>query len=289
MKARIDTRGTPKTRPQHCGALMALDVARQSLRGSAANGKVSGYAIRENSRSLQKACEESLLRMAENNTGLRDFIHGYLGSDLERMRAQAKELTSNKWERFVLDCGCVGRNRWKQTSLQRAAQSVVEELPITGRWLISGSAAMRLHGFRVSPNDIDVWLDAKTFEMVSKKLGVQVRTAKLPHGRACRMTLERMGWKVEYTGPVMRTTGPEMTVDAEMLLRANRYVQAVEDLVAELLVMKRPPPKCDLDRAYALYQQFQHRIDDVYLQRRLQHWRETAASSLLLPRGVEQR
>ena len=238
-------------------------------------------SVHDDARKVQELCRERLLQTADND-GLRDFVESYLSGDLDRMRAHAKRMTANRWERFVLDCGCVGRKLWNRSDLRSTVQSVVEDLPVTGRWLISGSAAMCLHGFQIVPDDIDVWLDGHAFTEVVEKLRGEVREARLPHGRAYRMTLQRLGWKVEYTGPVVRPSGLEMTVDIEMMLRAHRRVQPLEDLVAELLVMKRPPPKRDLDRAHALYRQFRCQIDDTYLHHRLRRWREGSHESLLI-------
>ena len=277
-KVRVQVREKRRAEPRHCGVLMALTMAQRSATVVSANSIVPSRPIDEDARELQELGQESLLRTAEENVGLRDFIEGYLCGDLARMRTHARRLTANRWERFVLDCGCVGRKVWNRSDLRSVVQSIMEELRSAGRWLISGSTAMRLHGFRVTPGDIDVWLDSEAFLRVAEKLRGEVRTARLPHGRAHRMTLERSGWKVEYTGPIVRPSGIQMTVDPEMIVRANGHVQSVEDLVAELLVMKRRSPKRDLDRAYALYQQFGRRIDHAYLQRRLLLWGESSSS-----------
>lgn len=116
-KASIQVRGTMRAQPQHCGALMALTVAQRSLAVVPANSTVTIRPMDEDARKLQELCQESLLRTAEENVGLKDFIEGYLCSDLDRMRTHAKRLPANKWERFVLDCGCVGRRVWNRAGV----------------------------------------------------------------------------------------------------------------------------------------------------------------------------
>ncbi|WP_202222837.1 hypothetical protein [Okeania sp. KiyG1] len=59
-----------------------------------------------------------------------------------------------------------------------------------------------------------------------------------------------------------------------MLVKAspNRQTESIEDLVAELLLLRRPEPKADLKRALSILTVHGKMIDHDYLSWRLNEW-----------------
>ncbi|GGA32441.1 hypothetical protein CYANOKiyG1_49260 [Okeania sp. KiyG1] len=74
--------------------------------------------------------------------------------------------------------------------------------------------------------------------------------------------------------PLINAEGIVIGVDDRMLVKAspNRQTESIEDLVAELLLLRRPEPKADLKRALSILTVHGKMIDHDYLSWRLNEW-----------------
>src|SRR5215212_2692955 len=123
-------------------------------------------------------------------------------------------------------------------------------------WIVSGSVAMQLHGLNVSPHDLDIWCTDEALERLATRLNHTIAARRTKYYEARVLDLSMLGWEVEITGTVELNSGVRLKVDKAILERAQGSppVESPEDLMAELLVLNREPPKNDFARACALYE-----------------------------------
>ncbi len=160
-----------------------------------------------------------------------------------------------------------------------AVQMVGQYLQGISGWMISGSCAMASHGLRCSPADVDVWCMPDAFQAVACRLEKQAEI-QIKSGLICEaLTTKIGGWDVEIVGRVRSSIGFEMLVDGDMIAASmgSPPVEAASDLVAELVLLDRPAPKSDIERAKRLWHVASSGIDRSYLIMRLKRFGLTDA------------
>lgn len=138
-------------------------------------------------------------------------------------------------------------------------------------WLVSGSAAMAVHGLPVEPRDLDLWCLPDRLVGLAATCGCSAISRQNGRFKFASFRLDLLGWDVEVVGLVESNDGLRLAVDAAMLARSRGYppIESVEDLVAELLAMDRPAPKSDRARAAQLVLQAGSRFDPAACRERL--------------------
>lgn len=143
------------------------------------------------------------------------------------------------------------------------------------RWIVSGSSALMLRGVPVQPNDVDIWCTQEALQFFANQVGQPFHVVEDEWIRHNSFDIHLGGWVVEVTGSVViRRTGCVLEPDEEMFRRARSpsRVEPLEDVLAELLAMDRPPPKRDTARAFDIVGQPDRELDLPYFRKRCVDW-----------------
>jgi nucleoside diphosphate kinase len=180
------------------------------------------------------------------------------------------------WDRLVIKASMFGQKRWSKAPFDMAIKNVRAVLSgLKTGWIISGSAAMRINGIDVSPNDIDIWCVSDSLREISRIVRQNIEHVKIGEFSAERVSWNAQGWNVEAIGPLSNSSRTAVGVDEAMVQRAQDRVEAAEDLIAELLVLRRKE-KNDVARAVDYITYFGDKLDLRYLRWRLAGWNATA-------------
>lgn len=140
------------------------------------------------------------------------------------------------------------------SSIRTAVEAVASQLQGLSGWLVSGSCAAVLHGAPWTPNDVDIWCKTTVLNSAASLVGREVVIEERDGWVVESFRYRAAGWTIEVVGRVVRHE-LIMEVDDAMLgaCTGRPMIEAASDLIAELLILNRPSPKCDVQRARELF------------------------------------
>ena len=260
---------------EHSGILVFLRMV-QRLVESYSNirlGKIdcSGNSSAKLSQSL---AQTKLEQYADTYPSISPCIQQFLAGDPDTASHLNSLIPLSQWERLVISCGVASRKQWNRLPLDEALESICSKLPLDCSWIVSGSAALAIQGFKCKPNDIDIWCSQDAIHIISDLLGIDKEAYSVAGLKGEVIKWHHCGWEVEIVGPLSTPEGQIISVDNQMLDRASisQKTESIEDLVAELLLLRRPAPKDDLKRALGVLSTYRNKVDHDYLSWRLCKW-----------------
>jgi hypothetical protein len=162
-----------------------------------------------------------------------------------------------------------------RADLADVVQEAARRLGGRYEWIVSGSAALLLRGVPVTPGDLDIWCTQEALVFFAERTHRDLKLFEDEWIVHSSFELQFRDWTVEVTGQSkIRRTGCVLEPDAEMFRRARSPlpVEALEDVLAEMLAMDRPAPKRDADRVFSVLSRPGHSLDLAYFRRRCLDW-----------------
>jgi len=260
---------------EHSGVLVFLRVVR-SLVESYTNIRLGTIELpKDGSAKLsQSIARTKLEKYADVYPAISKCIQLFLEGSSDTIHHLEFLVPLTPWDKLAISCGVVARKRWNRSPLWETIESIRSILPADLQWIFSGSAALAMHGFKCKPNDIDIWCSKDAFQAIGNVLGIEKTPYSVANLQGEVIKWWHCGWEVEIVSPLINAEGTVIGVDAQMLAQTNpnRQTESIEDLVAELLLLRRPEPKTDLKRALSILTTFWEKIDHDYLSWRLSEW-----------------
>jgi hypothetical protein len=181
-------------------------------------------------------------------------------------------LPISQWERLVITASLLGRNQWLKAPLYVVIKCIREALGSVGQgWIISGSTAMKINGLKVVPNDIDIWCTKECLQQIAEVVRQRIERINIGRFTAERVVWTIHGWSIEAVGPLVNDQAASIALDDPMLCRAFNRVESPEDVISELLVLRREE-KRDVSRAGSYISELKGRLDVDYMKWRLVQW-----------------
>ena len=262
-------------RVEHSGVLVFLRVVR-SLVEAYTNIRLGTIELPQNgsAKLCQSMAQTKLKEYADVYPSISNGIQLFLEGSSDTIHHLESLIPLTPWDKLAISCGIVARKQWNRSSLWETIESIRSILPTDLQWILSGSAALAMHGFKCKPNDIDIWCSKDAFQAIGNVLGIEKTPYSVANLQGEVIKWQHCGWEVEIVSPLINAEGTVIGVDAQMLAQTkpNRQTESIEDLVAELLLLRRPEPKTDLKRALSVLMTFEKKIDHDYLSWRLSQW-----------------
>jgi len=267
----------PTPHVEHSGILSAADMLARHFEIRGMSVPTFDMPANGSARETFRLASAWLREVAEIDSRAKDFVGAYFASDLERMFVTLPSLyPTSRWMQFVMECGSRAVARWQRWPLEQVISEVRDVLGTcaAGVCVLSGSAAMALHGIDIAPADIDFRCSNEALARISSVLRSPARLRQLEGYSARTVELEIGGWNVEFVGDLSFLNGVRAEVDADMVRRAgDSKVQAVEDLIAEYLMLMRARSDRDAVKVQTLLRRTGEKLDRDYLIARMRRWR----------------
>jgi len=232
--------------------------------------------------SAYRSIAKVLIDTQQRHNQLAGPINAYFRGDPDPLCELAKAWgLVNHWQDFLMRCGSASAQKWKLLLLDVVIFYISDLLPCEPMiyWVIGGSVAARQYGDKLTPSDIDVRCSEEALDAICRLFNLTSAPVMCDGYRSRIAILELGAWAVEFSADLIFYDGRRVSVDKHMVERRTGIgYQSREDILAELISLKRPHPKCDWERVERLYHSW-HMLDNRYLAARLKMQGETQIPS----------